>query len=265
MNNFKCIVAVPARLESSRLPGKVIKDIGGKAMIHRVLEQCSKAKRVDKVILCTDNEVIQNIAQDLGFKVFLTSKDFQTGTDRIASKTSEIINYCWHEEINFQEKLNRSIIINVQGDQPFINPDLIDQTFLKLSSKDCSSEIVTPIYKLTKENIHNPNVVKTLVRNDGNVIYFSRSAIPYIRDTSKESWYERTEYWGHAGIYGFKAKMLKEWEKIRPSKLEKLEKLEQLRLIDSGYSISTFVTNEDCLSVDTKEQLIYARSKVSTS
>ena len=262
MSDLKCIVAVPARLESSRLPNKVLKDIGGKSMIQRVLEQCSKSKRVDNIILCTDSERISQICKDLGYKVFITSKNFESGTDRIASKTKEIINHCWHEDIDFKDKLNKSIIINVQGDQPFVNPDLIDKTFSKLSSINCSSEIVTPIFKLSKSNIHNPNIVKTLVRKDGTVIYFSRSAIPHVRDLPEQDWHRKADYWGHAGIYGFKASMLIKWEEIKPSNLEKLEKLEQLRLIDSGYTISTFITDEDCLSVDTNEQLIYARSKI---
>jgi len=265
-NSYKCVVAVPARLESKRLPNKVLKDIGGKSMIQCVLEQCSKAKSIDKVILCTDNNDLKNVVEELGYKVFLTKKDCESGTDRIASKTIDIVSYLWETHINeklcFQEKVDRTIIINVQGDQPFINPSLIDETFKKLKNKKNSSKVVTPIYKLSATNIHNPNVVKTLISKDGTVIYFSRSAIPHIRDVSIDQWYLHATFWGHAGIYGFTAGMLLKWREISNSNLEKVEKLEQLRLIDSGYKISTFITEEECLSVDTEEQLAIARSKV---
>tara|TARA_B100001248_G_scaffold222153_1_gene178554 strand:+ start:1019 stop:1828 length:810 start_codon:yes stop_codon:yes gene_type:complete len=268
MNNktYKCIVAVPARLESKRLPKKVLMDIGGKSMIHRVLEQCSKAKSIEKVILCTDSEKLKMAANELGYKVFLTKKDCESGTDRIASKTIDIVSYLWEthssEELCFQEKVERTIIINVQGDQPFINPVLIDETFKILKNKKDSSQVVTPIYRLKPDNIHNPNIVKTLISNNGTVIYFSRSAIPHVRDVSADEWHLHARYWGHAGIYGFTAGMLLKWEEISNSNLEKVEKLEQLRLIDAGYKISTFVAEEECLSVDTEEQLSFARSIV---
>ena len=209
---------------------------------------------------------LKKFGERLGYKVFLTKKKCESGTDRIASKTKDIVSYLWgthlSEELSFQDKVDRSLIINVQGDQPFINPVLIDETFKKLKNKKYSYDVVTPIYKLPASNIHNPNVVKTLIRNDGKVIYFSRSAIPHIRDVPIDKWHLHATYWGHAGIYGFTAGMLLKWREISNSKLEKTEKLEQLRLIDAGYEISTVVADEDCLSVDTEEQLSIARSKV---
>ena len=268
MNNksYKCAVAVPARLGSKRLPNKVLKDIGGRPMIQCVLEQCSKAKSIDKVILCTDSEELKKFGEGLGYKVFLTKQNCESGTDRIASKTKDIVSYLWgthlSEELSFQDKVDRSLIINVQGDQPFINPVLIDETFKQLKNKKYSLKVVTPIYKLPASNIHNPNVVKTLIRKDGTVIYFSRTAIPHIRDVPIDKWHLHATYWGHAGIYGFTAGMLLKWRGISNSELEKAEKLEQLRLIDAGYEISTFVADEECLSVDTEEQLAIARSKV---
>ena len=265
-NTYKCVVAVPARLESKRLPNKVLKDIGGKSMIQRVLEQCSKAKSIDKIILCTDSLELKKAVEGLGYKVFLTEKDCESGTDRIASKTKDIVSYLWEydssDELFLQEELERTIIINVQGDQPFINPALIDETFKILKNKKNSSNVVTPIYKLPATDIHNPNIVKTLINNDGTVIYFSRSALPHVRDVSIDRWHLHSTYWGHAGIYGFTAEMLIKWKEISNSNLEKVEKLEQLRLIDAGYKISTFITDEECLSVDTEEQLAIARLKV---
>lgn len=265
MNLLKNIVAVPARLESSRLPNKVIKEIYGKSMLQRVLERCSKAKNVDIVTLCTDSYKLKIIAEELGYKVFMTSRSCASGTDRIASIAEELINYAWSncssDELNFQDKVNKSIIVNVQGDQPFIKPEIITRTFQELRSLKDSTDVITPIYKLSEKNIHNPNVVKTLIRNDESIIYFSRSAIPHIRDIPLKDWHKHTNYWGHAGIYGFRAKMLLEWQKIQESGLEKLEKLEQLRIIDAGYNIGSFKINEECFSVDTEDQLIEAIKK----
>lgn len=265
MNFLRNIIAVPARLESSRLPNKVIKEIYGKSMLQRVLERCSQAKNVDLVVLCTDSSKLKVLAEDLGYKVFMTSKNCESGTDRIASISKELITFAWSncslDKIKFQDQVNNSIIVNVQGDQPFVNPDMIERTFQELRSLPDSTDVVTPIYKLSERNIHNPNVVKTLIRNDGSVIYFSRSAIPHIRDIPLENWHKFTNYWGHAGIYGFRAKMLMEWHNLQVSQLEKLEKLEQLRIIECGYNICSFPTNEECFSIDTKEQLLDAIRK----
>tara|TARA_Y100001978_G_C23568661_1_gene372979 strand:- start:16 stop:837 length:822 start_codon:yes stop_codon:yes gene_type:complete len=265
MNLFRNIIAIPARLESSRLPNKVLKDICGKTMIQRVLENCSQTRNADLVVLCTDNCKLKLIAEELGYKVFMTSKKCESGTDRIASIIKELIEYAWSKNsfgnLNFQDQINQTLIVNVQGDQPFINPKIIERTFQELRMLSNSTDVITPIYKLSKKNIHNPNVVKTLIRNDGSIIYFSRSAIPHIRDIPSENWHKFNSYWGHAGIYGFRAKILVDWGNLQESNLEKLEKLEQLRIIDNGYNISSFATNEECFSIDTKEQLLDAIEK----
>ena len=129
----------------------------------------------------------------------------------------------------------------------------------KCLSMDSIPDVITPIYKLSKENIHNPAVVKTLISNNGNVLYFSRSALPHVRDKPLEDWYKYAQYWGHVGIYGYRADILKSWDKLPPSKLEDSEKLEQLKLIDAGYNFKTFKIDEDSLSIDTIEQLELAR------
>jgi len=265
MKSFCNIIAIPARLESSRLPNKIIKDISGKIMLKRVLERCSQVKKVDLIALCTDSCKLRLIAEELGYKVFMTSKECSSGTDRIASITEDLIKFAWSKcspnKFSFKNKIEKTIIVNVQGDQPFINPKIIERTFQELRSLKDSTSVITPIYKLSRKKIHNPNVVKTLIRNDGRIIYFSRSAIPHVRDIPLKDWFKHTNYWGHAGIYGFRSKMLLEWRKLQDSRLEKLEKLEQLRIIDAGYNIGSFKINEECFSVDTEDQLIEAIEK----
>ena len=152
-----------------------------------------------------------------------------------------------------------TLIINVQGDQPFIDPKIIDKMVEFALNKDKIPEVVTPIYKIQDEDIHNPNLVKTLISNNKEIIYFSRSPLPYIRDEIKENWSKKFQYWGHVGIYGYRADILMKWELLPQSNLEKLEKLEQLRLIDAGIKFHAFEVKGNFISIDTKEQLYLAR------
>ena len=262
----KSIIAIPARLDSSRLPNKLIAKINGSTMLERVIKRCQLNKQSCKVVLCTDNSALEIIGKECGIKVFKTSKDCSSGTERIASVLEEILSFMWAEnfvELNNTEKieiLKQSNVINVQGDQPFINPEIIDEMVKQINAKSCKSEIITPIYELKPENIHNPNVVKTLISNESkHVIYFSRSAIPHIRDVPPENWHKHNKYWGHVGIYGFRADVLYQWEKMPLSNLESLERLEQLRFIEAGYTIGSFLTEGESLSIDTPNQLEEAR------
>ena len=261
MKTNKFIIAVPARLESSRLPNKVLADISGKSMIRRTLERCKDSKLASKVILCTDSISLEKQAKSWGFEVLMTSKQCQSGTERIASVFHELLDLTWGSDFSSlknEDLFKRTYIVNVQGDQPFIDPLVIDKVIEEFS-KDKSHEVITPVFKLEKEKIHNPNVVKTLLGNSGKAIYFSRSPLPFVRDIDPNDWHKHTTYWGHVGIYGFRGDILNKWPTLPNSKLEKLEKLEQLRIIDGGYKISTFVVEGDFLSVDTYEQLEEAR------
>lgn len=158
-----------------------------------------------------------------------------------------------------EDLFNKTVVINVQADQPFINPEIIKEMINFFNKAKGETKVLTPVYRLKNELIHNPNVVKTLLNKKNEAIYFSRTALPYVRDLEEHKWGKFFNYWGHAGIYGFRADILSFWQKLRISPLEKAEKLEQLRLIDNGISISTFEIKEESLSVDTSEQLQYAR------
>ena len=255
----KAVVAVPARLQSSRLPNKVLADIGGKPMIQRVLERSRAAAGVDAVVLCTDSDRLQQLATDWGFPVLMTSESCSSGSERIASVADALMALAWADSIPVAEQ---TAVINVQGDQPFIDPAVIEAMVAEFQRRDPLPEVVTPVYGLRPDTVHNPNVVKTLLAHDGRALYFSRSAIPHVRDVDPSDWHRHTTYWGHVGMYGFRGDVLRAWDQLPSSPLEDLERLEQLRLIEAGYTIATFPVQGTSLSVDTAEQLEQARAMV---
>ena len=259
------LIVVPARLNSSRLPNKVLADIGGKPMLQRVLEQCKKAIDPSKIVLCTESKKLCLLAKNLSIKFLLTSESCESGTDRIASVLDKLLEILSNgsntDHFENKDDLKKStLIINVQADQPFLDPKVIKEMCSFFYSHSELPEIVTPIFKLKKECIHNPAVVKALINQNSEAIYFSRSALPHVRDENKDKWHIHHDYWGHVGIYGFRADILSNWQKLPLSMLENSEKLEQLRFIDSGIKISTFKVEGDFLSIDTKDQLEKARN-----
>ena len=260
----RTIIAIPARENSSRLPKKVIQDINGKPMLIRVLEQCKKVKIPSKLILCTDSHLLSDLAESIGVKSYLTNKSCKSGSERIASVIKKLVDYAWedfvsNDHLTIYDKLMQTLIINVQADQPFIDPNILEKIHNFFLAQDDTPEVVTPIYKLNEKDIHNNSVVKTLINQNGKAIYFSRAALPFIRDINKECWHKYYNYWGHVGIYGYRGDVLSNWFNYPSSDLEKSEKLEQLKLIDSEVKISTFQVKGDFLSVDTFEDLSVAR------
>lgn len=266
MSIQRSVVAVPARLESSRLPNKVLAEIGGKPMIQRVLEQCAKAVGPAAVVLCTDSSRLQHLAEGWGFPVLMTSAACSSGSQRISSVLDHLVARAWNEQphqwndAHHTKRLAGTAIINVQGDQPFLDPDVVTAMVDEFTRRDTPPAVVTPVYRLQPHSIHNPAVVKTLLAHDGRALYFSRSAIPHVRDVDPSVWHQYTDYWGHVGIYGFRGDVLAAWDQLPTSPLEDLERLEQLRLIESGYIISTFEVEGTSLSVDTAEQLQQAQN-----
>ena len=247
------LVAVPARLESSRLPNKVLADIGGMPMLQRVLLNCRKAPTPQAVVLCTDSEQLATLARGWGFEALLTSPCCESGSERIASVADQLISLggC---------RADGTLILNVQGDQPFIDPAVIETMVAEFSRRSPTPEVLTPVYRMGADKVHNPNVVKTLLAADGRAIYFSRSALPHVRDAEPAQWHQHTTYWGHVGLYGYRADVLLRWNTLPDSPLERTEKLEQLRLIEAGIGVDTFPVEDESLSVDTAEQLEQARA-----
>ena len=256
MPSHHTLIAVPARLGSSRLPRKVLADIGGKSMLQRVLEQCSSVVGIDKVFVCTDSEQLKVLCESLGFPVVITSESCSSGTDRIASVVDKLSFLAWGDEAPSSDK---TLIINVQGDQPFVDPGLIESLMSDFWSYKSLPEVVTPVYPLSANEVNDPNIVKVLITTDRRALYFSRSVLPYVRDVEPDDWSKYTTFWGHIGVYGFRGDILSGWRFMPFSPLERIEKLEQLRLIESGRFVRTIQANCKCHSVDTYEQLLEAR------
>ena len=265
MSIERSVVAVPARLQSSRLPNKVLADIGGKPMIQRVLERCREAQGPCVVVLCTDSLKLQELAQTWGFPVLITAESCSSGSERIASVADALVALAWEEDPSHwdpslrSKRLYQTAVINVQGDQPFLDPLILTKMVCEFQQRASAPAVLTPVYRLSSETIHNPSVVKTLLASNGRALYFSRSAIPHVRDVDPDLWHLHAPYWGHVGMYGFRADILAGWNALPPSPLENLERLEQLRLIEAGCEIATFSVEGTSLSVDTAEQLEMAR------
>ena len=261
----RSVVAVPARLASSRLPDKVLADIGGQPMIQRVLERCAEAEGLSAVVLCTDSERLEELASSWGYPVLMTSQACSSGSERIASVADQLVAAAWGERVESwdvtqrQERLLSTAVINVQGDQPFLDSAVVTRMVTEFSCRDPVPAVVTPVYRLAASSLHNPAVVKTLLAHDGRALYFSRSAIPHVRDIDPAEWHRHATYWGHVGMYGFRGDVLASWTQLPVSPLEDLERLEQLRLIEAGHTITTFPVEGTSLSVDTPEQLAEAR------
>ncbi len=260
------IIAIPGRLESSRLPNKLLLKLGGKSIITRVLENCLKAFDRNKIIFCTDSEILSHKAKELNIESIITKKECQSGSERIASICKQLIksaNGINNKDNYLEEKIvKNTLIVNVQGDQPFLDPLLLKNMIDFCFSRNNIPLLTTPIYKLDKKEIHNPNVVKTLINKKNQAIYFSRSAIPHVRGVDEEDWHKHNTYYGHVGIYGYRADILLKWFNLDSSNLENCEKLEQLKLIDSGYKYETFLTNLHSISIDTKKQFLEAQKRI---
>ena len=268
---MRFVVAVPARLDSSRLPGKVMADIGGRPMLRRVLERCALARRPAAVVLCTDSPALLEAAETWGFPALLTSPECASGSERLAEALESLTviaaadaaprDAAGRDDASGEEATaSQTVILNVQGDQPFIDPAVIDAMAAEFERRSPTPEVLTPIYRLGAEALHNPNVVKTLVSADGRALYFSRSALPHVRGVDPDDWHAHAPFWGHVGLYGYRADVLARWSALPVSPLEHIEKLEQLRLLEAGIGIGTFEVSGDFLSVDTAPQLEQARA-----
>jgi 3-deoxy-manno-octulosonate cytidylyltransferase (CMP-KDO synthetase) len=234
---------IPARYASSRFPGKPLVLIGNKPMIQRVYDQASKT--LDLVWIATDDERIYDAVLDFGGKAIMTSSDHQSGTDRCAEAVIKI--YC-----ETGKKID--IVINIQGDEPFIKPEQID--LLKNCFLDKTVELATLVRKVEPgEDIFNPNQPKVILDSKRNAIYFSRTAIPYIRDAEKRDWSKNHVFYKHLGLYAYRSETLKKITLLPRSLLEISESLEQNRWIENGYRIRTAITEWESIGIDTPDDL----------
>ncbi len=235
MENLKTICVIPARYSSTRLPGKPLKDICGKPMICRVFERAKLAKSIAEVIVATDDErIFQAVEKNFGRSV-MTRADHKTGTDRLAEVAEKFSDV--------------DLIVNVQGDEPLIEADLIDELVAEFV-KDENLQMATVATELREEDeMKNPNNVKVVVDKSNNALYFSRSLIPYPRNAG------RAKVFKHIGIYAYRRNFLLSYSKMEPTPLEQTESLEQLRALENGFKIR--VIKSDCrfVGVDTEEDL----------
>lgn len=239
------LAIIPARYASTRFPGKPLAQIQGKSMIQRVYEQVKKSRSVDEVMVATDDERIKSMVKEFGGKVMMTSANHSSGTDRCAEVVENMIG-------DFE------VVINIQGDEPFILPEQIDLIGNCFSKSHI--EIATLIKRITRrEELFNANTVKVVINEKHEALYFSRSAIPHLRGVSEDYWPGMGIYYKHVGIYGYRAEILKSLVKLPMSALEKAESLEQLRWLANGYHIQTAETDLDTIAVDTIEDLEHAR------
>jgi 3-deoxy-manno-octulosonate cytidylyltransferase (CMP-KDO synthetase) len=231
---------IPARYASTRFPGKPLIDIAGKSMIQRVYEQACSATSLDKVVIATDDERIISEIKRFGGEFILTRPDHQSGTDRCAEVAEQLPDY--------------DIIINIQGDEPYIDPLQIN--LLSSCFRGPGVSLATLVKKIyTDEELFNANIPKVVLNAAGQAIYFSRHPIPYIRNSEPGSWISTHQFYKHIGIYGYTRKALLKITLLPPSSLEHAESLEQLRWIENGFQIQTKTTDLETIAIDTPEDL----------
>ncbi len=242
---MQVLAVIPARYASTRFPGKPLHPIAGKPMIQHVVERVSKAPSVDKVLVATDDERIVDAVQAFGGESVMTNPEAPTGTDRIAEVA---------------QKSDARVILNVQGDEPLIHPDSIEQLAAYLLQAP-----TVPMASLMRpgnpEQVSDPNVVKVVTNEEGFALYFSRAGIPYDRQqgAAAQNWFQ------HIGIYGYQREFLLKYTRLAPTMLESTESLEQLRALGHGYSIQMLVTAHESLGVDTPEDVARVEERIRTS
>jgi len=236
---------IPARFQSTRFPGKPLANLGGKPIIQWVYENAKKA--LDHVFVATDDERIYQVVENFGGKAVYTSLNHQSGTDRCAEAAQKVA-----------ESLEFDVVINIQGDEPFIRPEQVEG--LKACFDSPLAEIATLIKPITNAaEIANINRPKVVINKNQEAMYFSRSPIPFVRDSQPEEWINQNTFYSHIGMYAYRFDILLELTKLPLGILEKAESLEQLRWLENGYRIKTAQTSFENIGIDTPEDLEEAR------
>jgi 3-deoxy-manno-octulosonate cytidylyltransferase (CMP-KDO synthetase) len=237
MSDPEVVVVIPSRYAATRLPGKPLVNLAGKPMVQRVYEQAKLAQTVHRVLVATDDQRIVDAVQAFAGEARMTRSDHRTGTERIAEVAA-------HEP--------GDIFVNVQGDEPLIDPVAIDTAVAALLEDPPAqiATVATPIRHVP--DIMDPNVVKTVLDFDSNALYFSRAPIPWVRDTQQKI---HVRYWKHLGLYVFQREALLEYPTLPQGELEKIEQLEQLRWLENGWKIRVAEVEHDAVSVDVPEDV----------
>lgn len=231
------IGVIPARFRSTRFPGKVLALINGKPMIEHVWRQASQCRELDRLLIACDHDEVFKTARAFGAQVVMTSPDHPSGSDRIAEAIGS---------------LPCELVVNIQGDEPFIEPKVIDALVVALKN-DAAASVATVIKEIrSDDDIRNPNVVKVVIDRNRYALYFSRSVIPYDRNAQRPS---GLRYFKHLGLYAYRKDFLMSYKDWPKSMLEATEQLEQLRILEAGHKIKTIETDCESLAVDTPEDL----------
>jgi 3-deoxy-manno-octulosonate cytidylyltransferase (CMP-KDO synthetase) len=239
-------LCIPARIASTRLPRKVLLDLGGKPVVQHVWERARQVRQADRVVLLTDSEEVAGVARGFGAEVLMTDPACPSGTARMASVI---------------DRLPGDFFLNVQGDEPFIQPELLDGLIARWQETRCP--LVTAVSRIaTAERLLAPSVVKVVRAENGEAIYFSRSPIPHLRGVDPAEWVSRRDYWVHIGVYGYDRATLAGYAQLRATELEATESLEQLRFLAHGRTFQTVVTDYHPVAIDTPEDLAVARGMV---
>lgn len=232
---MKILCVIPARYASTRLPGKPLALIDGQTMIQRVYSQVSTAKLIDKVIVATDNILVEQAVKNFGGNVMMTKESHQSGTDRLAEVAAQFPDY--------------DTLINVQGDEPLITGEVIDKLAAGMLA-DENLQMATLKTTAGGDELDNPAVVKVVTDKNDYALYFSRSLLPYPRNSLTEKPFTK-----HIGIYAYRRKFLLEFAQMEPTFLEKAESLEQLRVLENGHKIKVFLVDYQGFGIDTPEDL----------
>jgi len=238
----KAIGIIPSRYASTRFPGKPLVDIKGKTMIRRVYEQANSCPVLSGVFVATDDQRIADEVVSFGGNVILTSSHHLSGTDR-----------CF-EALEKLGKDKYDVVVNIQGDEPFIHPEQISKV-VNIFNKNRDTEISTLAHIADDKDLTNPSLVKIVRNISGEALYFSRSPIPFIRGAGSEDHVKLYSFLKHIGIYAYRSDILEKIVKLPPSSLEKAESLEQLRWLENGYSIIVEITDKESFPVDMPEDL----------
>ena len=236
---MKFMAIIPARYASTRFPGKPLAVLGGKTVIQRVYEQVSSV--LSEVYVATDDQRIYDCVEGFGGKAVMTREDHKSGTDRIEEAVEKI-------------GTDADIIINVQGDEPFIQPSQVETLMHLFDAPETQIGTLGKLFE-SMEAVENPNSPKIVTDNRGFALYFSRSVIPYIRGIERNDWFGQYPFLKHLGIYAYRREVLAEVTRLPQSSLEKAESLEQLRWLQNGYRIRVGLTDVETIGIDTPEDL----------
>ena len=248
---MKFIAIIPARYASTRFPGKPLALLGGKPVVQRVYEQVAGA--VDDAVVATDDERIRDAVVAFGGRAEMTSPDHRSGTDRCREA---------YEKVCARENRRFDVVINVQGDEPFIHPSQIEAVMRCFD--DPATDIATLVKPFAPSDglaaLENPNSPQVVLEAQSRALYFSRSVIPYQRGVPREEWLARHTFYKHIGLYAFRAEVLRAVTDLPQSPLEKAESLEQLRWLENGYRIGVGISHTETVGIDTPEDLVRAEA-----